>query len=57
MWFLIEENGSYQEIFSEWKNIVPTQGIAFSNPKNTYHCIAPANFNRDSPKIHFKSEA
>ena len=57
MWFLIEENGSYHEIFSEWKNIVPTQVIAFSNPKNTYHCIAPANFNRDSPKIHFKSEA
>ena len=31
--FLIEENGSYQELFSEWKNIVPYQSCRNFNPQ------------------------
>ena len=46
LFLIIEENGSYQELFSEWKNIVPSQ--------NTYNNIAHRNFNRDFPKINFK---
>ena len=40
--FLMEDNLSYQELFSEWKNVF----IAFSNLENTYNYIACANFNR-----------
>ena len=48
--FLIEDNASYQKLFSEWKNVVPciAKVIAFSNRENAYNYIARANFNRDS---------
>ena len=41
----MEENVSYQEIFSEWKNIVPSQSYyIFKSRKQTYNYIAPTNF-------------
>ena len=35
--FPIEENVSYQELFSGWKNIVPSQSYRIFKSKNTYN--------------------
>ena len=55
--FLIEGNGSYQELFIyRMKNILfLVKVIALSNLKNTYNYIAHAKFNRDSRKLTSKS--
>ena len=54
--FLIEENGSYLELFRNEKNLFLVKVIKYSNRGNTYNCIciACANFNRDFPKVKFK---
>ena len=55
----MEENASYQELFLEWKNIVPSQSYRiFKSRKHIQlHLIAHENFNRDSscfsPEIDF----
>ena len=52
--FLLEENVSYQELFSEWKNYVLSQSyrILKSRKYIQLHCI---QFNRDSRKSSLKS--
>ena len=51
----IVDNASYQELFSEWKNIVPpAKVITLSNLRNTSNYILHANFNRNFLIIIFK---
>ena len=50
-----EEDGSYQEFFSEWKNNVHSQSYWIFKWQNKYKFyIACKNFNHYSPKIKFK---
>ena len=42
--FLIEEDGSYQELFSEWKNYVPSQTYIVISRKSTLKSIFSYSF-------------
>ena len=53
--FLIEgDASSYQELFSDWKNIVLSWSYCISNLKITYNYTTRMNFKRDFPKINLK---
>ena len=54
--FLIEKNVSYQDLFSDWKNIVPNLSYRIlKSRKYIYNYIACANLIRDFAKINLKS--
>ena len=55
--FVVSYSGEWQlpgTFFGMKKILFLAKVIEFSNRENTYNYIAPANFNRDSPKINFK---
>ena len=48
---LKEENASYQELFSVWKHIIPSQSYPIKNHENT---LRARTVIRNSPKINSK---
>ena len=54
MLFLIEGKSSCQELFSEWKNIVPTQSYCFLKSRKYIQLHYTRELYCDSPKINFK---